>query len=280
MKISIAVPSYNYAPYLSACLESIRMQDFNDYEVLIAEGGSGDGSLEIIERFCSLDSRFRLVSTEDQGQADAIVKAFGYADGDLFCFLNSDDCFICNDALSSVVAAFKKYPETSIVSFSGYYIDYKGNYIRPVKLRYHPKDSIEQMKYRTAVLQPATFWRREVYEAIPIMTDSHYIFDALFFYQVYREKFSWLELPKPVAGHRLHGDNKSLEVRCERIREISKFEGVKFGEWGFRSVYIYMISFIVMIFDKIPFAGKYLNLFVYVIVNSISFLSFYRIPGI
>ncbi len=49
MKISIAVPSYNYGLFLEKCLESIHMQDHNDYEVLIADGGSTDGSLEIIK---------------------------------------------------------------------------------------------------------------------------------------------------------------------------------------------------------------------------------------
>ena len=50
MKISIAVPSYNYAQYISACLESIRKQDYIDFEVLIADGGSSDGSLEVINK--------------------------------------------------------------------------------------------------------------------------------------------------------------------------------------------------------------------------------------
>ena len=52
-KISIAVPSYNYAQYLEACLHSIQKQNYKNFEVLIADGGSSDASLEIIEKFCS-----------------------------------------------------------------------------------------------------------------------------------------------------------------------------------------------------------------------------------
>ena len=85
MKISIAVPSYNYARYLRACLESIQQQDYEGFEVLIADGGSSDGSLEIINKFCDEDSRFKLVSTSDKGQADSIYKSFEYADGDVLC---------------------------------------------------------------------------------------------------------------------------------------------------------------------------------------------------
>jgi len=279
LKISIAVPSYNYASFLEACLESIRMQDYDDYEVLIADGGSTDGSLDIIKQFCLLDKRFRLMSTVDKGQSDAIMKVFADATGDLFCYLNADDRFLCSDALSSVVSAFTSYPEADIINFTGYYIDAKGKYIRPVRLRYHPLDNTGLMRYRTAVLQPATFWRRIVYEKVPMFTNSHYVFDSVFFYQAYKN-FSWLELSKPVAGHRLHGDNKSLRINAERIKELAKFEGVKFGAWSVRAMYLHFIAWIVLVFSKIPIVGGWLNRIVYLIVNSISFLSYYRIPSI
>jgi glycosyltransferase involved in cell wall biosynthesis len=279
MKISIAVPSYNYGLFLGKCLESIRMQDHNDFEVLIADGGSTDDSLEVIKQFCLLDSRFRLMSSTDKGQSDAIMKVFGDATGDLFCFLNADDCFICSDALSSVVSAFIHYPGADIINFNGYYIDAKGRYVKPVKLRYHPLDTVGLMKYRTAVLQPATFWRRIVHEKVPILTVSHYVFDAIFFYQAYT-RFSWLELSKPIAGHRLHGDNKSLEINFTRVRELAKFEEIKFGCYSFRALYLHLISLVVMVFGKIPVIGVFLNKGVYMVVNSLSFLSYYRIPSI
>ena len=101
MKLSIAVPSYNYVQFLEVCLSSIQQQDYRDFEVLIADGGSKDGSLDIIRRFCDTDTRFRLVSTSDQGQADAISKAFAYASGDILCFLNADDCYLDNDPKAS-----------------------------------------------------------------------------------------------------------------------------------------------------------------------------------
>ncbi len=250
-----------------------------DYEVLIADGGSTDGSLEIIRHFCLDDSRFRLVSISDSGQSDAIMKAFSGATGELFCFLNADDCFICSDVLSSVVREFNCYPSVDVISFTGYYISSEGRFLKPVKMRYHPLDNIALMKYRAAVLQPATFWRRIVHESVPMLTDSHYVFDVVFFYQAYA-KFSWLELPKPVAGHRLHGANKSLRINSERIRELARFEEIKFGARSFRAMYLYLISGVVSVFDKIPLVGRLLNRGVYVCVNSISFITFYRIPSI
>lgn len=279
MKISIAVPSYNYGRFLKTCLESIHMQDHSDYEVLIADGGSTDDSLEIIKNFSLLDERFKLVSTSDKGQSDAVIKVFSDATGDVFCFLNADDCFICKDALSSVINAFNNYPEISIVSFNGYYINAEGHYIKPVRLRYHPLDNVSLMKYRSAVLQPATFWKKIVYQRIPILPNSHYVFDALFFYQAYCN-FSWIDLSKPLAGHRLHEKNKSLQINFDRIRELAKFEGVKFGTISFRSVYLHIVSYIVFVFEKIPVVGWLLNRMVYLIINSIAFITYYRLPSI
>ena len=279
MKISIAVPSYNYGRFLKSCLESIQMQDYSNYEVLIADGGSTDDSIEIIENFCLLDERFKFVSTSDKGQSDGIIKAFSDATGDVFCFLNADDCFICKDALSSVISAFNNYPEMSIINFNGYYLNADGCYIKPVHLRYHPLDNVGLMKYRSAVLQPATFWKRIVQQKIPMLANSHYVFDALFFYQAYCN-FSWIELSKPIAGHRLHKKNKSLQINFDRINELAKFEAVKFGTNSFRSIYLHIVSYVVFVFGKIPALGWLLNRVVYIFINSISFLSYYRLPSI
>jgi glycosyltransferase involved in cell wall biosynthesis len=279
MKISIAVPSYNYAQYLRQCLESIKKQDFSNFEVLIADGGSSDDSLDIIKKFCDDDARFRLVSIVDDGQADSICKAFSQATGDVLCFLNADDVFLCSDVLSQVVDTFSKYKGIDVVSFGGYYIDANGKYLKPVKLRYHPLDSAGWMRYRTAVLQPATFWQKRVQDCTSIDAKYHYVFDVVFFYQIFT-KFSWLELNNPIVGHRLHGVNKSLQINHERIMELAQFERLKFGRYSCRAAYLLFIAVIVYGLDKIPFFNKALKKIVYCFVNSLSFISFYRIPSI
>lgn len=279
MKISIAVPSYNHYKYIYACLKSIQDQDYDNYEVLISDGGSTDDSLKIIKDFCETDKRFTLVSQSDNGQADAIMKSFGFASGDIFCFLNSDDIYLTRDVFKCVASSFQSNKNVDIISFNGCYIDFKGKYIKQVNLRYHPLDSSANMKYRTAVLQPATFWKKEVYLSIPINTNYHFAFDAMFFYEAY-SKFSWLDLSKSVAGHRLHGLNKSSQICPERINELAELERLKFGPLSYRVYYLRIISSFVAICTKIPFIGKIINKSIYFVVNSISFITFYRIPSI
>jgi len=279
MKISIAVPSYNHEKYIYDCLKSIQDQDYDNYEVLISDGGSTDQSLTIIKDFCVTDNRFTLASVSDDGQADAIMKSFSVATGEIFCFLNSDDVYLNKDVFNDVATSFLNNKDADIISFSGCYIDSNGKYIKQINHRYHPFDTTSNMKHRTAVLQPATFWKREVYLSIPINIEYHFVFDAMFFYQAY-SKFSWLDLPKSVAGHRLHGLNKSLKICSERINELAELERLKFGSLSFRVFYLKIISILIATFGNIPFIGKTINRTIYYIVNSVSFLTFYRLPSI
>lgn len=279
MKISIAVPSYNYARFIAACLDSIRQQTYQEFEVLIADGGSNDGSLEIINQFCARDARFRLVSSSDEGQADAIHKAFAHATGDLLCFLNSDDCYLACDVLSHVVETFESYQTVDVVSFGGYYLDANGRWLHPIKYRYHPLDGFHLMHYRTAVLQPATFWRAKVYDPVSWPKHFNFVFDVVFFYNVYKQ-YSWLELPKPIAGYRLHGDNKSMMVKSARINELAAFEKLKFGNSSLRAAYLDIIVTIVKVFEGWGNVGSKLSKALYLAVNGLAYITCYRLPSI
>lgn len=279
MLVSIAVPSRNYARYLDSCLSSLRDQTYANFEVLIADGGSTDHSMEIIERYCAEDSRFRLISTEDKGQADAIDKAFHEARGEIFCYLNADDLFLCADALAAIVDAFEAYRDIQLVSAEGYYVDAGGKYIKPVRLRYHPLDNPGWMKYRTAVLQPATFWRRDVYREIPFDKSLHFVFDAHFFYRAYC-RYSWLSIPKAIAGYRLHEENKSVTVRPVRVFELAKFEQYKFGRLSLRAGYLLLVYGAVKLVAGVPIVGRLMTRAIYLAVNSLSFATAYRLPGI
>src|SRR5258708_7141350 len=215
MKISVVVPSYNYGRYLQVCLTSIRGQTHDNFEVLIADGGSTDDSVEVIEKFCARDSRFRFISRKDTGQVDAIIKAFALASGEIFCFINADDFYLCSDAFSAAVDAFRHYPGIDVVTFSGFFVSESGQHVGPVRLRYHPFDHLGNMKYRSGALQPATFWTKRVTDRYPLRRDFDYSFDTVFFYESFQE-FSWIELPKPVAAYRWHGGNKSAVISAKR----------------------------------------------------------------
>lgn len=279
MKISIAVPSYNYGIYISDCLNSILNQSYTNYEVLICDGGSQDDSLNIIKNFCATDKRFKLISQNDEGQSDAIIKAFLISEGDILCFLNADDMFITNSVFSEVVSSFLNFNKIDIVSFGGYYINSNSINIKKINLRYHPFDDFAQMKYRTAVIQPSTFWKRHVYLNTPFRIGYEFSFDSVFFYECFL-KYNWLELTLPVSGYRWHNTNKSATISSKRVSELMNFEKLKFGTYSYRVFYLKLITILFYFVEKIFFIPNKFKNIIRLLVNGISYLTFYRLPSI
>ena len=89
--ISVVIPVYNSAKYLSDALESIRCQDFKDFEVLIFDGGSTDGSVEIASAFAKLDNRFQVLSRAGQSLIEALNEGIELAAGQFLARMDADD---------------------------------------------------------------------------------------------------------------------------------------------------------------------------------------------
>jgi len=104
--VSVVMPSFNQARYLPAALDSVLCYS-GDLELVVMDGGSGDGSVEVLERYAPRLAHWQ--SAPDGGQAAAINAGFARARGDLLCWLNSDDMHLPG-ALERVVAAAGRSP--------------------------------------------------------------------------------------------------------------------------------------------------------------------------
>ena len=92
MTISIIIPVYNTEAYLSACLDSILSQSFSDFEVLLVDDGSKDGSGAICDKYAAEDCRVKVIHKENAGVSSARNLALKNAVGEWICFIDSDDC--------------------------------------------------------------------------------------------------------------------------------------------------------------------------------------------
>src|ERR1043165_6750488 len=109
---SIITPSYNQAAYLEQTIQSVLTQDFLNIEYMVIDGGSTDGSVEIIKKYAERLAYW--VSEKDKGQAEAINKGFVRAKGEILAWLNSDDYYLPN-TISAVVKRFEENPDAVMI---------------------------------------------------------------------------------------------------------------------------------------------------------------------
>lgn len=159
--ITVVTPSFNQGRFLTETMESIHGQHYPDLEHIIIDGGSEDESLSIIRNY--EDRLSYWVSEPDKGQTDALIKGFARSQGDIQCWLNSDDLFEPG-ALAQVGVFFARHPQVDFVYGNSTWIDEHSQVIKPK--REHGFSRFIWMYDHNFIPQPSAFWRRRLYERV------------------------------------------------------------------------------------------------------------------
>lgn len=170
--VSIITPSFNQAAFLQQTLNSVLQQDHHDLEYLVVDGGSRDGSVDIIRQSASRLAWW--VSEPDAGQADAINKALAHARGEVVAWLNSDDYYLPG-TVRAAARVFQVHPDAVLVYGNMLAVD-EANRITN-KLVYQ-QVSLEDLMCFRIIGQPAAFIRRSALEAVGgLDTSLHMLLD-------------------------------------------------------------------------------------------------------
>jgi glycosyltransferase involved in cell wall biosynthesis len=211
--VSIITPSYNQAAYVEYAIRSVLSQDYPEIEYIVVDGGSTDGSLEILERYAS-----RLawrVSEPDRGQADAINKGLEHSSGELIAWLNSDDLYLPG-AVSGAVEALQRNHEAGMVYGDAVTIDAGGC---PIKALRFPDWGLEELMGFRIICQPAVFMRRSVVAEVGFLDISyHYMLDHHLWLRI-AEISNIVHIPQIWAAARHHPAAKNVAQPSEFGRE-------------------------------------------------------------
>jgi glycosyltransferase involved in cell wall biosynthesis len=204
--VSIVTPSFNQARFLEETIRSVLDQDYPNVEYLVVDGGSTDGSVDIVERYA--DRLAWWTSEPDAGQAAALNKAFGHARGDILGWVSSDDTLLPG-AVSRVVAELERDPGAALVYGEAMFVDEDGEEIFPLEPR--PFDVPAMVRAcENHVVQPGSLFRRDAFElAGPLNERAYYFFDFEFALRLAQRGARAEPIPDRLATYRVHPESKS-----------------------------------------------------------------------
>ena len=203
-KISIITPSYNQAQFLERTILSVLNQNYPNIEYIIIDGGSTDGSVEIIKKYEKYLDYW--VSEKDRGQADAINKGFKKSTGEILAWLNSDDTYL-PEAFYKVIKNIRHNPDADLVFGNMYFINKNDLVVGELRLT---KINIDNFLYEDISLpQPATFWKKNVYNKIGKINEKYqYCMDFDFFVRL-AETGKLIYFKEYLASFRIHENSKT-----------------------------------------------------------------------
>jgi glycosyltransferase involved in cell wall biosynthesis len=207
--VSIITPSYNQARFIETTLRSVLEQSYPRVEYLVADGGSSDGSVEIIRKYAAKLTWW--VSEKDNGQADAINKGFARCKGDIVGWVNSDDYYLPG-ALEEVVETFRKNPGVGLVFGDVRVVDENDAVIN--ELHYGNWGIRDLMSFHI-IGQPAVFFRRSVLKKTGGLDLSyHLLLDHQLWLRMALENAIKYH-PSLWAGAHYHADCKNLALASQ-----------------------------------------------------------------
>jgi glycosyltransferase involved in cell wall biosynthesis len=235
MKISVVMPSFNQARYVEAALNSVLDQRNSNFEILFVDGGSTDGTMDIVERY--RDRLAYCVSEPDKGQSDALHRGFCKANGDILTWLNTDDLLLPG-ALEDVAAAFEQKRNCEWVLGNVLWIDaediilkcWKGEPYTP----FWPRLGL------FAAGGPSSFFTPNLYHRVSgLNLNLHYAMDTELWWKFILDgqkfhrlkRYTWalrLHEDAKVSGHMFAGedDEKQKRVKAHQREERERLESL------------------------------------------------------
>ena len=226
--LSVVTPVFNQARYLQWTLRSIQAQSYPRIEHIVVDGGSTDGTLELL-RTEGEAGRLRWLSEPDRGMYDGINKGLAMAGGEVLAYLNSDDAWL-PWAVERVMAEFASHPALEIVYGDGIKVNEDTGRQR-LRL-FPPFDRVNLANYES-LMQPAVFWRRRLYERMGGFDPGlRYVGDLDYWLRASTAGAPIRHVNEVIAIERIHRERLSTARKAEMAAEDDRMRAGHAGDLG------------------------------------------------
>jgi len=226
-KISIVTPSFWQGEFIERTIKSVFEQSYPNLEYFVQDGGSGDATKEILEKYS--DRLTGWESKSDNGQTHAINMGFAKTTGEIMAWINSDD-IILPGTLCCVADYFNCHPEVDVVYGNRMHIDINDKQIGQWIM---PKHDNEILSWTDFIPQETLYWRRSIWEKVGGKLDESFSFamDWDFLVRLRDAGARFARLPRFMGGFRVHAKQKTSskmddvgleEMKCIRIRTLGR----------------------------------------------------------
>jgi glycosyltransferase involved in cell wall biosynthesis len=214
--VSIVTPSMNQGRWLEQALRSVLDQDYPHIEYLVMDGGSTDGSLDILRRH---EPRVTWQSGPDGGQSQALRTAYSQMKGEILGWVNADDAYLPG-AVTRAVRALQADPTLGMVYGNAAFIDAESRPLGPAVHVTSVGESDPLLRLGDCIVQPAAFFRRSAYEAVGGLDPAlHYTMDYDLWLRLAR-RFPSRHLDATLAQVRLVPTTKTASGGWKRMAEV------------------------------------------------------------
>lgn len=225
--VSVLTPSFNHGRWLGDALTSVQNQTYPRVEHLVMDGGSNDETLDLLKK---AHSNVRWWSEPDQGQSNAINKAFRRSTGEIIGWLNSDDAYFSRFAVSLAVATFSRHPQVAVVFGHAAVVDEAS---RLLHLKWSPPFSRSLLLIQNFISQPSAFIRRRCLGADLVDETFDFTMDRELWLRL-AERYPFRRIDEVLAVDRLHDQRKSIagsnQMAAERLR-LDRAHGAPSAWW-------------------------------------------------
>lgn len=228
-QISIVIPSYNKVRFIGDTLSSIFNQKYPNLEIIIQDGGSSDGTVEVIDKYMGkYASQIKFESKKDKGQLDAIIKGMKKARGEILGYINADDVYE-KGAFYSMAEAYVKNPDADWFAGRGIIINQDGKKIARFASFYKrfllSLNSRFYLLITNYLMQPSVFFTREAYRKYgPFIGTKDFIMEYDFWLKLSRVKMPTV-IGRTLSKFRIEPGTKTMRGFSVLLREDRKIVG-------------------------------------------------------